>query len=104
VDARLQRRVLFQLGTGDAPRWTLDAAGFVDVVVERLPTVLRYASGDDACGAAFVGGPVALAYSHFDASTRETAHAEYLESIGAYRDGDGYAIPGEFVVARATRV
>jgi len=48
--------------------------------------------------AAFAGGPVALAYSRFDATTREEAHAEYLESISGFRSGDGqYDIPGEFV-------
>jgi hypothetical protein len=47
---------------------------------------------------------VALAYSHFDAATRESAHAEYLESIAAYRHGSGYRVPGEFVVVRGVRV
>jgi SAM-dependent methyltransferase len=96
--------LFFQLGTDDALHWTLDAAGLADIVVERLPTTLHYTSGDDACGAAFAGGPVALAYAHFDAAARAAAHAEYLESIAPYHRGDGYAIPGEFVVARATRV
>jgi len=96
--------LFFQLGTGDALRLTFDAAGLEDVLVERLPTTLYYARGDDACGAAFDGGPVALAYAHFDAATRAEAHAEYLASIAPYRRGEGYAIPGEFVVARARRV
>jgi hypothetical protein len=50
-------------------------------------------------GAAFEGGPVALAYSRFDAATRAEAQAEYLASIAPYRRGAGYAIPGEFVIA-----
>ena len=33
--------------------------------------------------------------------TRRAAHAEYLNSIAAYATGDGYRIPGEFVVAAA---
>ena len=40
---------------------------------------------------------MALAYSRFDDDTRNEAHAEYLESIGPYRNGSGYEIPGEFV-------
>ena len=61
---------------------------------------MHYDSADDAIGAAFAGGPVALAYSRFDETTRREAHAEYLVSIEAYRKGDRYEIPGEFVVVR----
>ena len=32
----------------------------------RIATTLAYADGDEACDAAFVGGPVALAWSRFD--------------------------------------
>jgi hypothetical protein len=74
-----------------------------DIVVERITTTLEYASAADACGAAFAGGPVALAYSRFDERTRDAAHEEYLESIAAYRRGDRYAIPGEFVLGRRTK-
>jgi hypothetical protein len=41
---------------------------------------------------------VALAYAHFDAATRQEAHAAYLAAIEPYRQGSGYAIPGEFVI------
>lgn len=51
-----------------------------------------------AAAAAFVGGPVALAYSRFDESTRQAVHDEYRESIDKWRTGVGYSIPGEFVV------
>lgn len=102
VDSRVQSEVcpmFFQLGTGEALRDALAAARYEAVRVERIQTMLRYGSAEEACGAAFAGGPVALAYSRFAAQTREEAHAEYVESIAAHRDGDGYAIPGEFVVA-----
>ena len=46
----------------------------------------------------FVGGPVAMAYSRFDEKTKTEAHKEYHESIEPYRVGEGYEIPGEFVV------
>jgi len=106
VDARVESDVcplFFQLGTGDALAQTLAAAGFGDVRTERISTKLRYPSGDDAIGAAFAGGPVALAYSRFDEATRRAAHAEYAASIEPWRDGEGYEIPGEFVVAVARR-
>jgi ubiquinone/menaquinone biosynthesis C-methylase UbiE len=104
TDARVASDVcpmFFQLGTGDALARTFEAAGFPEPRVSRIATRLRYASADAALGAAFRGGPVALAYSRFDAATRSQVHAEYLDSIAAYRDGDGYEIPGEFVVAAA---
>ena len=59
VDRRVESEVcplFFQLGTGDALRHAFEAAGFADIVVERITTTLEYATGDDACAAAFVGG------------------------------------------------
>ncbi len=90
--------LFFQLGTGDALALNLEAAGFEGLAVERLSTSLVYESGADACGAAFAGGPVALAYARFDDRTREEVHGEYLASIAAYRRGEAYEIPGEFAV------
>jgi ubiquinone/menaquinone biosynthesis C-methylase UbiE len=93
--------LFFQLGTGDALQYALARTAYSDIVVERIETTLSYASGADACGAAFAGGPVALPYSRFDDATRDEVHAEYLQSIAANRRGDGYDVPGEFVIARA---
>lgn len=95
--------LFFQLGNADALADAFRFAGFAKVESHRLDVVLRYETADDAIGAAFAGGPVAMAYSRFDAPTRDEAHGEYLESIAAYRRGDGYEIPGEYVVAAATR-
>ena len=106
VDARVRSEVcpmFFQLGTANALTLTMELAGFSSVIVERIPTTLAYASGADACGAAFAGGPVALAYSRFDAPTREAAEAEYLASLAPYRRGNAFEVPGEFVVARGVR-
>jgi ubiquinone/menaquinone biosynthesis C-methylase UbiE len=106
VQARVQSEVcplFFQLGTGDSLRLTLSQAGFEDVRAERISTTLHYDSADDALGAAFAGGPVALAYSRFDEPTREGAHQEYLASIEAFKSGTGYRIPGEFVVGRGEK-
>jgi ubiquinone/menaquinone biosynthesis C-methylase UbiE len=92
--------LFFQLGTGDALAEAFALAGFEAVSSERISITLRYRSAGDAVGAAFEGGPVALAYSRFEAANRTEAHAEYLASIAPYRRGAGYAIPGEFVIAR----
>jgi hypothetical protein len=95
--------MFFQLGTGDRLRAAMEAAGLTDLTAARLATTLHYGSADEACGAAFAGGPVALAYSRFDEPTRREAHAEYLASIEPWRTGTAYAVPGEFVVARGVR-
>jgi ubiquinone/menaquinone biosynthesis C-methylase UbiE len=103
VDARVQSEVcpmFFQLGTGDALGDAMRRAGLTDVETGRLATTLHYESADAACGAAFAGGPVALAYSRFDQATRDEAHADYLASIEPWRRGMQYDVPGEFVVAR----
>jgi len=101
VDARVQSDVcplFFQLGTGAALKSLFEAAGFGQTETVRLSTLMRYPSEEEALGAAFAGGPVALAYSRFDDPTRQEAHADYLASIECYRVGKGYEIPGEFVV------
>ena len=101
VEARVRSDVcplFFHLGTADVLAQTFQAAGFTDIASERLQTVLSYASAEVACGAAFAGGPVALAYAHFNTPTRQAAEAAYLAAIAPYRQGSGYAIPGEFVI------
>lgn len=107
VDSRVRSDVcplFFRLGTGDLLARTFEEAGYVDVSSDRLEVVLEYDSNEDACGAAFAGGPVALAYSRFDERTREDAHREYLASIESFQSASGgYRIPGEFVVVRGRR-
>jgi ubiquinone/menaquinone biosynthesis C-methylase UbiE len=106
VDARVNSDVcpmFFALGAPGALTVMLEQAGFVDIEESRLNVELRYASDDDAVGAAFLGGPVALASSRFDDETRRSAHADYIASLAAFADGNGYRVPGEFVVASARR-
>ena len=101
VDARVRSEVcplFFALGTGDRLRALFEAAGFTDLVSERIDAPLHYDSPEEACDAAFIGGPVALAYSRFDDQVRREVHAEYLASIEPFRHGAGYRVPGEFVV------
>lgn len=95
--------LFFQLGTGDALQAAFQTAGFQDIETDRFSTTLHYDDPEAACEAAFWGGAVALAWRRFDEAKREAARAEYLESIEPYRTSDGYAIPGEFVVAKGYR-
>jgi ubiquinone/menaquinone biosynthesis C-methylase UbiE len=106
VERRVQSDVcpmFFRLGTGDALTRAFLDAGFSNTRVERMSTILEYDNEAQAVGAAFAGGPVAMAYSRFDEPMRQAAHAEYLESIAAFRRGAGYEVPGEFVVVRGDR-
>lgn len=95
--------MFFRLGTAQSLQRAFEAAEFGNIVERRLETRLEYATGDEACDAAFVGGPVALAYSHFSPDARSEARKEYLASLKAYRIGDHYSIPGEFVVVAGTK-
>lgn len=107
VDARVDSDVcprFFALGVRGALAAVLTHAGFVDVEERRLSTRLRYVDDDEAIGAAFLGGPVALAHARFSPAVRHEAHLEYLDSIGSHRTGTGaYQVPAEFVVATAHR-
>lgn len=102
VDARVKSEVcpmFFQLGTGDMLQLQLENAGFSEIQNHRLSSELHFPTDERACSAAFVGGPVALAYARFDESTKADVHREYLDSIAEYHNGNSYRIPGEFVVA-----
>jgi len=106
VDARVQSEVcpmFFRIGTGDALRLAFIDAGFRNISLRRLQTTLIYANDSEACAAAFVGGPVALAYGRFTDDVKAQAHQDYLDSIREYRVGDGYAIPGEFVIVAGNK-
>ena len=123
VHARL---VLGQVEEASAAieRLSTDVAGTVvvgvmeSVAMSMLPSWLRhlrtrfprlsvrtreYESAEEAVGAAFAGGPVALAYSRFSDEVRIEAERAYLDSIEPYRSGLGYRIPGEYVVVCGVR-
>jgi ubiquinone/menaquinone biosynthesis C-methylase UbiE len=106
VDRRVASDVcplFFALGAPGALEAAMAGAGFIDVETTRLTTELAYADDEQAVGAAFVGGPVALAQARFDEATRRAAHDEYLASISSYRDDTGYRVPAEFVLAAGWR-
>ncbi len=104
VDRRVKTDVcplFFQLGTGNNLVHTFEKAGFEEVTLDRFKVDMQFESEEEAIIGAFLGGAVAMAYRKFEEADKEEAHAEYLESIEPYRKGEGYVIPGEFVVATA---
>jgi hypothetical protein len=44
-----------------------------------------------------------MAWSRFDEATRRRVRTRYLQAIRPWRVGQGYRMPGEFVVATARR-
>ncbi len=107
VDSVVESEVcplFFGLGAGDGLKTTVETAGFEDVDARRLQFSIRYDSVKAALEAMIDGGAVALAAKRFDKATRDKVDKAFLASIEPYRDQDGrYDIPGEFVVASATR-
>jgi ubiquinone/menaquinone biosynthesis C-methylase UbiE len=95
--------LFFRLGQAGTLARACVEAGFESVRTECISTALDYAGADEACEAAFVGGPVALAWSRFDGPARERVRRRYIESIAPWRDGTAYHVPGEFVVVSARR-
>lgn len=107
VDAEVASEVcplFFQLGPADALARACIEARFEVSRQRRLATLLAFDSAEDACDAAFVGGPVALAWSRFSPEVHARARARYLDAIGQWRRDSGYAIPGEFVIVGAHAV
>jgi ubiquinone/menaquinone biosynthesis C-methylase UbiE len=93
--------LFFRLGEQDALAGLCADAKFENVRHRRIATTLAFADADEACDAAFVGGPVALAWSRFNDEVRARVRARYLDAIESWRHGLGYRIPGEFVIAAA---
>jgi ubiquinone/menaquinone biosynthesis C-methylase UbiE len=94
--------LFFRLGQRDALARACAKAGFESIEQRRVAAALAYDSVQQACDAAFIGGPVALAWSRFDAATREHVRAQYVRAIEPWRHGDGgYRVPGEFVIVSA---
>ena len=95
--------LFFGLGQGDALARACAAAGLEIVAQRRRRDSLDHATGDEACAAAFAGGPVALAWSRFDAATRERVRARYLAAIAPWCEAGAYRIPAEYVLVEARR-
>jgi ubiquinone/menaquinone biosynthesis C-methylase UbiE len=93
--------LFFRLGQQDTLANLCVEAKFEDVRYRRITTTLTFADADEACDAVFVGGPVALAWSHFNDEVRARVRARYLDAIDSWRHDNSYRIPGEFVIAAA---
>ncbi len=105
VDAEVSSEVcplFFHLGQGEALARLCRAALFDVTQQQRINSTLDYEDGDDACDAAFIGGPVALAWSRFDEAARARTRARYLASIAQWRQGSTYRVPAEFLILAAT--
>jgi ubiquinone/menaquinone biosynthesis C-methylase UbiE len=105
VDAEVETEVcplFFSLGEPHALATLCRDTGFEKLHTERIATILKYRDADEACDAVFVGGPVALAWSRFDAQVRARTRARYKEAIEPWRRSLSYRIPGEFVVVAGT--
>lgn len=93
--------MFFGLGPAGALAALCRATGCGQVEEHRIATTLAYADDDQACRAAFSGGPVALAWSRFDAQTRARVCARYLDTIAPWKTSAGYEVPAEFVIVCA---
>lgn len=106
VDVEVRSEVcplFFGLGQGEALARRCASAGLQVTAQRRRSDSLDYTDTDEACAAAFAGGPVALAWSRFDAKVRERVQARYLEAIAPWRDGRGYRVPAEYLIVAAQR-
>lgn len=104
VDAEVASDVcplFFRLGQGDTLAQLCGDAKFDAIEHRRIAATLSYADAEEACAAAFVGGPAALAWSRFDADVRARVRARYVEAIEPWRRAGGYELPGEFVLVAA---
>jgi SAM-dependent methyltransferase len=104
VDAQVRSEVcprFFRMGQSDALARAVAEAGFEAIEQRRVAAVLDYASADEAFDAAFIGGPVALAWSRFDQRVRARVRQRYADAIEPWREGSAYRIPGEFVIVSA---
>ena len=95
--------MFFNLGNPGMLDVSFRKAGFHSAEVHRISTTLQYANAREALGAAFEGGPVALAYHKFSETTKEKVDEAYLRSLSPYKKGEGYEVPGEFVIAKAQK-
>lgn len=106
VDAEVTSEVcplFFRLGQEGLLAGLCEKAGFHAVTQHRKKATLAYADADQACDAAFVGGPVALAWARFEPEVRARVRARYLEAIDPWREGRAYRVPAEFVLVSALR-
>lgn len=93
--------LFFRTGQGDHLARLCSEAGFTAVAQQRMAMRLDHADGQRACDAVLVGGPVALAWSRLGPEARRRVQRGYLDAIAGWREGEGYRLPAEGVVASA---
>ncbi len=107
VDAEVNSEVcplFFALGQGSTLAQRCAAAGLVPRRQQRRSDWLDYANAEEACGAAFAGGPVALAWSRFDSAVRERVQQRYLQALQPWQTSQGgYRLPAEYMLVVAQR-
>lgn len=91
--------LFFNLGSPGALLSTMEAAGFSKVQECRMRSVLTFENSEQVLSAMIDAGAVALVAKRADDATRRALDEEFLASVAAYRDGDRYEIPTEFVIA-----
>jgi ubiquinone/menaquinone biosynthesis C-methylase UbiE len=102
VDARVKSEVcplFFSLGTPGALASGLEAAGLSDITEDRIKMTQHFDSDHDILTAKIDSGAVALAAKRFDEETRRGVDEDFLASVSQFRNGRGYDIPVEFVIA-----
>ena len=95
--------LFFQLGQEETLSRLCAEAQCEAIEQHRITTTLDYADAEEACDAAFVGGPVALAWSRFDEAVRARVRRRYIDAISPWQHGRGFRVPGEFVIVSCTR-
>ena len=104
IDGEVETEVcplFFRLGENETLAELCTEASFDVVFTRRMPTMLEYADADEACRAAFVGGPVALAWSRFDDDVKARVRRCYIDALEPWKQDPGYLVPGEFVIVKA---
>lgn len=102
VDRVVQSEVcplFFALGAGDSLAHVFERVGFRTQNSRRVSAALHFDSESDLLAAFIDGGPIALAAKRIDASARRQVIEDFLGSVAQYRNGAGYEVPGEFVIA-----
>jgi len=105
VDAEVSSEVcplFFRLGQQDTLDRLCADAKFEGIRHRRITATLTFGDAKEACDAAFLGGPVALAWSRFNDEVRDRVRARYLSAIESFRHGEEYRVPGEFVIVTGT--
>jgi hypothetical protein len=83
----------------------LASAGFVDIVVERVPTPVLAPSFEKWwTRTSALAGPLAAILSRLDAPTSEALQEKLRQAVAPYTSSSGLELPGLTIVASARRL